>query len=104
MNISITALFIAILPRFLVRTVLLCVSILQCTGVTALELKDEFTSTDAVLITKAGGETVYAWQRDKPLIPASLTKLVTAQLAIDRWGLDHRFHTEFFVHDQTLWG
>lgn len=30
-------------------------------------------------------------------VPASTTKLITALLAIQHWGLDHRFYTDFYV-------
>lgn len=30
-------------------------------------------------------------------VPASTTKLITALLAIEHWGLEHRFHTDFYL-------
>lgn len=36
--------------------------------------------------------------------PASTLKILTAWLAIEHWGLDHRFHTDFFLDgEQKLW-
>ncbi|MCV6615983.1 MAG: D-alanyl-D-alanine carboxypeptidase, partial [Cellvibrionaceae bacterium] len=40
---------------------------------------------------------------NKPLIPASTMKLVTAYLALERWGEAHRFSTEFYRQGDTLW-
>jgi len=40
---------------------------------------------------------------DKLLVPASTLKIVTAYLAIQRWGLNHRFHTDFYIKQDTLW-
>ncbi|WP_419622046.1 D-alanyl-D-alanine carboxypeptidase, partial [Thiolapillus sp.] len=41
---------------------------------------------------------------EAPRIPASTLKILTAWLAIDHWGLDHRFTTDFFLDDgQVLW-
>ena len=36
-------------------------------------------------------------------VPASTTKLITALLAIQHWGLQHRFHTDFYIR-QTKQG
>ncbi|MFN4175028.1 MAG: D-alanyl-D-alanine carboxypeptidase, partial [Parachlamydiaceae bacterium] len=43
---------------------------------------------DKVLLNDAG---------DKYFIPASLTKLFTAERAIKKFGVDHRFVTELFI-------
>lgn len=61
------------------------------------------TENDSVLVVEDGRKPLFSWQASKPLVPASLTKLVTAHLAIDKWGLGHRFHTDFFVDGDTLW-
>lgn len=66
-------------------------------------LGDRFTENDAVLVSRADGRHLYAWQANKPMVPASLTKLVTAYFAIQRWGLEHRFHTDFYRHGDVLW-
>lgn len=61
------------------------------------------TKHDSVLVTGETDETLFSWQATTPLVPASLTKLVTAHLAINKWGLDHRFRTDFLVKGETLW-
>jgi D-alanyl-D-alanine carboxypeptidase/D-alanyl-D-alanine-endopeptidase (penicillin-binding protein 4) len=59
---------------------------------------------DASLVVEEGGRLVLAYQPDRPMVPASTMKLLTALAAIDRWGLDHRFHTDFFrSSDGWLW-
>ena len=63
----------------------------------------QFTAQDALLVTNSSEDIVYQWQADKALIPASLTKLLTANLAIKKWGLDHRFVTEFYMLGNQLW-
>ncbi|MFT5135330.1 MAG: D-alanyl-D-alanine carboxypeptidase/D-alanyl-D-alanine-endopeptidase (penicillin-binding protein 4) [Arenicella sp.] len=65
--------------------------------------KQQFTPQDALLVTNGFGGIVYQWQADNALIPASLTKLLTANLAIRKWGLDHRFVTEFYMAGNQLW-
>jgi len=69
----------------------------------ALFQAQSFTKHDAVLVVDQAGNRVYEWQADAPLIPASLSKLATAQLAIEKWGLEHRFVTEFYRLDEVLW-
>lgn len=68
-----------------------------------LFVKEGLTDSDSVLVSNATNQRLFAWQADKLLIPASLTKLVTAHLAIRQWGLGKRFETHFFRHGHTLW-
>ncbi len=89
--------------HYFVRLSLLCFCCFANSGVFAFELNEKLTKTDAVLITKSNGESIFEWQVDKQLIPASLTKLITAHLAIEKWGLTHRFRTEFYLDSHTLW-
>lgn len=58
----------------------------------------------ASLIAEQAGRTVIARQPDQPMVPASTMKILTALAAIQRWGLDHRFHTDFYRSaDDWLW-
>ena len=58
---------------------------------------------DASLILEVDGQVRIAHLADQPMIPASTMKVVTALAAIQRWGLDHRFHTDFSTLDGWLW-
>ena len=50
------------------------------------------------------GDAMVSFRADIPRIPASTLKILTAWLAIDYWGLDHRFETDFFLDaDDILW-
>jgi D-alanyl-D-alanine carboxypeptidase/D-alanyl-D-alanine-endopeptidase (penicillin-binding protein 4) len=49
------------------------------------------------------GKVRIAHLADQPMIPASTMKVVTALAAIQRWGLDHRFHTDVSTLDGWLW-
>lgn len=62
-----------------------------------------FQKQDSILVTNGADQVVYSWQPDKSLIPASLVKLATANLAINKWGLSQRFKTDFYLHEKTLW-
>ena len=58
----------------------------------------------ASLLVEEKGKAVIAHQVDRPMIPASTLKLLTALASIQRWGLEHRFHTDFFLADDGwLW-
>jgi D-alanyl-D-alanine carboxypeptidase/D-alanyl-D-alanine-endopeptidase (penicillin-binding protein 4) len=52
--------------------------------------------SNASLLVQEAGRPVIASNADRPMVPASTMKLVTALAAIDRWGLDHRFETRFY--------
>ena len=41
---------------------------------------------------------IYAKNPEKPLIPASTLKVVTALLALEHWGRDHHFYTDIYTH------
>lgn len=59
---------------------------------------------NASLLVEERGRLVLAYQPDRPMIPASTMKLLTALAAIDRWGLNHRFQTDFLrSSDGWLW-
>ncbi|KAA6186217.1 peptidase S13 [Thiohalocapsa marina] len=59
---------------------------------------------EASLVVQQGPNIVLADQADRPMIPASTMKLVTALAAIEHWGLSHRFTTAIYRdHDNRLW-
>ncbi len=50
------------------------------------------------------GQAVIARHADRAMVPASTMKILTALAAIQRWGLGHRFHTDFHLGgDNRLW-
>lgn len=56
------------------------------------------------LVAEEDGRPAIAHQADRPMIPASTMKILTALAAIQRWGLHHHFHTDFFQSsDGWLW-
>ena len=50
-----------------------------------------------VLVTDAEGKELVAQNADKPFVPASVTKIVTAWLALEVLGNDYRFQTRFYL-------
>lgn len=58
----------------------------------------------ASLVAEEDGRPAIRHQADQPMIPASTMKILTALAAIERWGLDHHFHTDFYTSaDGWLW-
>ncbi|HEC05585.1 MAG TPA: peptidase S13 [Thiolapillus brandeum] len=58
----------------------------------------------SLLLLDGNGEAMVNHRPEAPRIPASTLKILTAWLAIDHWGLDHRFATDFFLDGgQVLW-
>jgi serine-type D-Ala-D-Ala carboxypeptidase/endopeptidase (penicillin-binding protein 4) len=50
-----------------------------------------------VLVVDAKGEELVAQNADEPFVPASITKIVTAWLAMEVLGPDYRFETRFYL-------
>ncbi len=61
-----------------------------------LALKPLVGSKDAVMVTSPEGASLVAIHADRPLVPASILKLITVLAALDRLGQDFRFKTEFY--------
>lgn len=58
-----------------------------------------------LLVVDQQGRSLRADRANQAFIPASTTKLVTAWLALEKWGENHRFHTNFYYEPQSkiLW-
>jgi serine-type D-Ala-D-Ala carboxypeptidase/endopeptidase (penicillin-binding protein 4) len=55
-----------------------------------------------VLVMDAEGNELVAQNADKPFVPASVTKIVTAWLAMEVLGGDYRFETRFYLDDKRV--
>src|SRR6185312_9114062 len=55
-----------------------------------------------VLVLDEKGNELVAQNADKPFVPASVTKLVTAWLAMEVLGGDYRFETKFYLDDKRV--
>src|SRR5882672_10378555 len=57
-----------------------------------------------VLVIDADGNELVAQNADEPFVPASVTKIVTAWLAMQVLGEDYRFQTRFYLDgDRVLY-
>jgi D-alanyl-D-alanine carboxypeptidase/D-alanyl-D-alanine-endopeptidase (penicillin-binding protein 4) len=55
-----------------------------------------------VLVIDSKGNELVAQNSDQPFVPASVTKIVTAWLAMEVLGGDYRFETRFYLDDKRL--
>jgi len=58
--------------------------------------------TGLVLVVDADGHELVAQNADQPFVPASVTKIVTAWLAMEVLGGDYRFETRFYLDDKRV--
>jgi D-alanyl-D-alanine carboxypeptidase/D-alanyl-D-alanine-endopeptidase (penicillin-binding protein 4) len=55
-----------------------------------------------VFVVDADGKELVAQNADKPFVPASVTKIVTAWLVLEVLGEDYRFETKFYLDDRRV--
>jgi serine-type D-Ala-D-Ala carboxypeptidase/endopeptidase (penicillin-binding protein 4) len=55
-----------------------------------------------VLVVDSQGSELVAQNADEPFVPASVTKIVTAWLALEVLGGDYRFETRFYLDDKRV--
>ncbi len=55
-----------------------------------------------VLVLDDKGKALVAQKADKPFVPASVAKVVTAWLAMEVLGPEHRFETRFYMDDKRV--
>jgi serine-type D-Ala-D-Ala carboxypeptidase/endopeptidase (penicillin-binding protein 4) len=55
-----------------------------------------------VLVVDGKGNELIAQNADQPFVPASVTKIVTAWLALEVLGADYRFETRFYLDDKRV--
>src|SRR5499433_4096229 len=55
-----------------------------------------------VLVMDAEGNELVAQNTDEPFVPASVTKIVTAWLAMEVLGGGYRFETRFYLDDKRV--
>ena len=59
-------------------------------------------SSGLVLVVDADGNELVAQNADEPFVPASVTKIVTAWLALEVLGGDYRFQTRFYLDNNRV--
>ncbi len=85
---------------------LFLLSVLAISSATAATAADPIAQVkgmnQASLLLQDQGREVIAYQADTPRVPASTMKLLTAFAALETWGRDYRFETDFY-RDEADW-
>ena len=58
--------------------------------------------TEVVLVVDPKGNDLVAQNVDRPFVPASVAKIVTAALALEVLGAEHRFETRFYLDNTRV--
>jgi D-alanyl-D-alanine carboxypeptidase/D-alanyl-D-alanine-endopeptidase (penicillin-binding protein 4) len=84
---------------------LLAVALLLTPAPALADVKDKVAAlapSAVVLVVDAKGDELVAQNSDQPFVPASVTKIVTAWLAMEVLGPDYRFETRFYLDDKRV--
>ena len=88
---------------FLLFLALFCFSS-NCIAANPLDTLSKISSSSLLILDKEQ-QALHTKNADQLLIPASTVKILTSLLALDYWGKDHRFKTDFFYDADSngLW-
>ena len=84
---------------------LLALALLLLPAPALADVKEKVTAlapSGVVLVVDSEGNELVAQNADKPFVPASVTKIVTAWLALEVLGGDYRFETRFYLDDKRV--
>ena len=84
---------------------LLALALLLLPAPALADLKEKVAAlapSAVVLVVDAKGEELVAQNAAQPFVPASVTKIVTAWLALEVLGADYRFETRFYLDDKRV--
>jgi D-alanyl-D-alanine carboxypeptidase/D-alanyl-D-alanine-endopeptidase (penicillin-binding protein 4) len=84
---------------------LLAIALLLLPAQALADVKEKVAALDPsglVFVVDGKGNDVVAQNADEPFVPASVTKIVTAWLAMEVLGGDYRFETRFYLDDKRL--
>jgi D-alanyl-D-alanine carboxypeptidase/D-alanyl-D-alanine-endopeptidase (penicillin-binding protein 4) len=80
-------------------------SVLLLTAPVLADVKDRVKAlapSGLVLVLDEDGNTLVEQNADEPFVPASVTKIVTAWLALEVLGADYRFETRFYMDKDRM--
>jgi D-alanyl-D-alanine carboxypeptidase/D-alanyl-D-alanine-endopeptidase (penicillin-binding protein 4) len=85
------------------RLLLLAIFLLPAPAMADLKEKvAALAPSGLVLVVDAAGTELVAQNAEGPFVPASITKIVTAWLALEVLGADYRFQTRFYLDDNRV--
>ena len=91
--------------EFAMPSRLLALALLLLPAPALADLKEKVAAlapSAVVLVVDAKGEELVAQNAAQPFVPASVTKIVTAWLALEVLGADYRFETRFYLDDKRV--
>ena len=84
---------------------LLAIALLLLPAPALADVKEKVAALDPsglVFVVDGKGNDVVAQNADEPFVPASVTKIVTAWLALEVLSGDYRFETRFYLDDKRV--
>ena len=81
---------------------LLAIALLLLPAPALADVKEKVAALDPsglVFVVDGKGNDVVAQNADEPFVPASVTKIVTAWVAMEVLGGDYRFETRFYLDE-----
>ena len=84
---------------------LVALAVLLLPGPALADVKEKVAAlapSGVVLVVDPEGSELVAQNADEPFVPASVTKIVTAWLALEVLGGDYRFETRFYLDDKRV--
>jgi serine-type D-Ala-D-Ala carboxypeptidase/endopeptidase (penicillin-binding protein 4) len=84
---------------------LLALAVLLLPGPALADVKEKVAAlapSGVVLVVDPESSELVAQNADEPFVPASVTKIVTAWLALEALGGDYRFETRFYLDDKRV--
>ena len=84
---------------------LLALAVLLLAGPAWADVKEKVAAlapSGVVLVLGPEGSELVTQNADEPFVPASVTKIVTAWLALEVLGGDYRFETRFYLDDKRV--
>src|SRR6516162_6288856 len=94
-----------LLIRLAMSSRLLALALLLLPGPALADAKEKvaaLASWGVVLVVDLEGSELVAQNVDESFVPASVTKIVTAWLALEVLGGDYRFETRFYLDDKRV--
>jgi serine-type D-Ala-D-Ala carboxypeptidase/endopeptidase (penicillin-binding protein 4) len=91
--------------RFVLWPRVLLVAVLLLPASALAGVKEDIAAlapSGSVVVVDAAGHELAAQNADKPFVPASVAKIVTAWLAMEILGGDYRFETRFYLDDKRV--
>jgi serine-type D-Ala-D-Ala carboxypeptidase/endopeptidase (penicillin-binding protein 4) len=84
---------------------LLAIALLLLPAPALADVKEKVAALDPsglVFVVDGKGNDVVAQNADEPFVPASVTKIATAWLALEALSADYRFETRFYLDDKRV--